>query len=432
MAGSPPDKPKRPWARRAALAGLLLLVLGIPAGVAGWYLHAESHLRAAERALERRDYADAHQHLAKYLEARPNSARAHFLAARVARIGRRYDEAEEHLRVCRERGWDEQALDVERRLRDLQEGDASAEPFLRQRAEAGGPDTLPILEVLTQFYIDGYGLTQALVCLKLYLAERPDDLRALLGRAYVWERFQYYGDAADDYRRAVAAHPDSAEARLRLADTLLLAGTPQEALPHYEWLESHGPARSEVRLGAARCRRRLGQAEEARRSLDAQLAERPNDPAVLSERGQLALDEGRADDAEAWLRKAVQIAPHDRKANYSLAQCLRVLNRPDEARPFDERVKRIDADLKRIDQLSKAVIRAPNDPALRVEAAALFLRNGEEREGVRWLQLALRLDPAHRAAHEALADYYGRSGQAALAARHRRLAGGTAERRPGS
>jgi predicted Zn-dependent protease len=431
MAGSPSDKPRRTWARRAALAGLALLVLGIPAGVAGWYFHAESLLRDAERALDRRDYTDAHQYLTKYLEARPGSARAHFLAARVARIGRRYDEAAEHLRVCRQLGWDEQALDVERRLRDLQEGDASAGPFLWQFAKAGGPDALPVLEVLTQFYIDGYRLTDALKCLNLYLAERPDDLRALLGRAYVWERFQYYGDAADDYRRAVAAHPDSAGARLRLADTLLLAGTPQEALPQYEWLESHGPARFEVRLGAARCRRLLGQVEEARRSLDALLAGRPNDPAVLSERGQLALDEGRAADAEAWLRKAVELAPYDRKANYSLAQCLRVLNRPDEASPFDERVKRIDADLKRIDQLSKAVVKAPNDPALRAEAAVLFLRNGEEREGVRWLQLALRLDPSNRAAHTALADYYGRSGQAALAARHRQLAGATAERRPG-
>jgi tetratricopeptide (TPR) repeat protein len=415
-----------------ALAGLVLLVLGIPVGVAAWYLHIESHLRAAEAALGRRDYAAAQEHLSRYLGARPNHARAHFLAARLARIGRRYDEAEAHLRVCRQRGWDEQAIDVERRLRDLQEGDASAELFLRQRVEAGGPDALPVLEVLTQFYLDGYRLTRALDCLKLYLAERPDDLRALLGRAYVWERFQYYGDAADDYRRAVAAHPDSAEARLRLADTLLLAGTPQEALPQYEWLEAHGQTTAAVRLGAARCRRRLGRVEEARRSLDALVRERPDDPAALSERGQLALDEGHAADAEAWLRQAVKLAPYDRKATYGLAQCLRALNRHDEARPFDDQVKRIDADLKRIDQLSKAVIQAPTDPALRVEAARLFLRNGEEREGVRWLQLALRLDPANRAAHGALADYYERVGQAALAARHRGLAGGAPQRRPDS
>ena len=148
MAGSPSGKPRRRWARRAALAGLVLLVLGIPAGVAAWYLRVEPHLRAAEAALDDHDYAAAAEHLARYLEARPNHARAHFLAARPARALRRYDEAEEHLRACRRLGWDEHALDVERRLHDLQEGNASAEPLLRQRAEAGGPDTLPVLEAL--------------------------------------------------------------------------------------------------------------------------------------------------------------------------------------------------------------------------------------------------------------------------------------------
>jgi predicted Zn-dependent protease len=422
MAAGLSVKPRR-WARRAALAGLVLLVLGIPAGVAGWYLRVQPRLRAAEAALDDHDYAAAADHLARFLEARPNHARAHFLAARAARALRRYDEAEEHLRACRRLGWDEQALEVERRLRDLQEGDASAEPFLRQHAEAGGPEALPVLEALTQYYVDQYRLTRALDCLNRYLAARPDDLRALLGRASVWERFLYFGDAADDYRRAVATHPDSAEARLRLADTLLIAGTPQEALPHYEWLEAREGWRVPVRLGAARCRRRLGQVEEARGSLEALLRERPNDPDVLAETGQLALDEGRSADAERWLRRAVELAPYDRKANYGLAQCLRALGRAAEARPFDARVQRIDADLKRIDQLSKEVIKAPNDPALRVEAAVLFLRNGEEREGVRWLQLALRLGPRNREAHRALADYYGRTGQEALAARHRRLAG---------
>jgi Tfp pilus assembly protein PilF len=57
---------------------------------------------------------------------------------------------------------------------------------------------------------------------------------------------------------------------------------------------------------------------------------------------------------------------------------------------------------------------------LRCEGGILFLNNGEEQEGVRWLRQALRLDPANRQAHEALADYYQRIGQPELAARHRR------------
>jgi hypothetical protein len=34
----------------------------------------------------------------------------------------------------------------------------------------------------------------------------------------------------------------------------------------------------------------------------------------------------------------------------------------------------------------------------------LFLRNGERREGLRWLRLALRLDPGCQEARKALAE----------------------------
>ena len=46
----------------------------------------------------------------------------------------------------------------------------------------------------------------------------------------------------------------------------------------------------------------------------------------------------------------------------------------------------------------------PGDAALRCEGGLLFLRNGERRESVRWLRLALRLDPGCEAARKALAE----------------------------
>jgi Tfp pilus assembly protein PilF len=68
------------------------------------------------------------------------------------------------------------------------------------------------------------------------------------------------------------------------------------------------------------------------------------------------------------------------------------------------------------------VLKSPRDPALRVEAAAIFLRSGEEQEGLRWLDMALHLDGGYRPAHQALADYFERHGQPERAAHHRRLA----------
>jgi len=410
--------------RRLFLLAAAALCLAAGGGWAAWRLRAEPHLTAAEQALDRRDYPAARRELAAYLQAWPESGRAHFLAARAARRLRLYDEAEDHLRACERLKWDPQAVALERVLADVQRGEMKAEPFLWDRVEAGDADAPEILEVLTQYYLDDYQLMRAKDCLDRYLRLRPDDLHALLGRAYIWERLLYFADAAKDYRRAVERHPDDDPARLRLAKNLLITGEPAEALTHFERLAAHHPDDPEVRLGLAQCRRRLGDAEAAQRLLDGLLAERPDDAAVLAERGLVALNQNRPAEAEGFLRKAVAAAPSDREANYNLYQSLLRQGKDDEAKDRLAAVGRLDVDLARLDQVTKAVIQSPGDPALRLEGGLLFLHNGQEEEGVRWLQEAVRLDPTLRPAHQALADYYGRAGRPDLAAVHERLAGG--------
>ena len=84
-------------------------------------------------------------------------------------------------------------------------------------------------------------------------------------------------------------------------------------------------------------------------------------------------------------------------------------------------LERLDADLKRIDELTRAALGRPYDPDLRCELGILFLRNGEEAEGRRWLGLALEQDPAHKGAHRALAEHFEAKGKPELAAPHRRF-----------
>jgi predicted Zn-dependent protease len=386
--------------RRPLVLVLLAMVL-LAAGVVVWRQLPRQFLRRGETALTARDYKEAREQLARYLSSRPGDAHARLLAARAARHLHEYHEAYEHLRRCREEGGDAEAIEVETALIAVQRGD---EPTgqLRQRAEQDDDLALVILEVLIQHDIDTYRLRQALHGLTRYLRARPDDLQALLARGYVWERFLYFADALEDYRKAAAAHPESEQARLKLAQTLLIAGTPNEALEQYEWLAARRPDQREVKLGLARCRRLLGRADEARRLLTDLLASTPEDGEVLWERGQLDLDAGHAAQAEEWLRKAVRTSPHDRRIAYSLSRCLLALGRRDEATQVNARVAEIDADLRRLDQVRQAVMERPHDAALRCEGGLLFLRNGERQEGIRWLRLALRLDPNRQDARDAL------------------------------
>jgi tetratricopeptide (TPR) repeat protein len=391
--------------RRPLVLGLLAGAV-LAAGLVAWRQWPRRFLRQGEAALAAREYDKAREHLARYLSHRPGDAHARLLAARAARHLGEYYEAHEHLRRCREEGGDAEAVEVETALIAVQRGEEPA-PGLRRRAEQDDELALVILEVLIQHDLDSYRLRQALHGLTRYLRARPDDLQALLARGYVWERFLYFADALEDYRKAVEVHPDSERARLKLAETLLIAGTPGEALEQYEWLAGRRPEQPDVKLGLARCRRRLGQPEEAGRLLADLLARAPEDGEVLWERGQLEMDRGQAAEAEGWLRKAVRASPHDRRVAYSLYRCLLALDRRDEAEKVNARVAEIDADLRRLDQVRQAVMKRPHDAELRCEGGLLFLRNGEREEGIRWLRHALRLNPNCQAARDALAGAEG-------------------------
>jgi tetratricopeptide (TPR) repeat protein len=382
---------------------LPVLLVAAVAGVR--YHQAEQHRRDGEYALGQHAYEQARMHFQQSLVWWPGRARVHFLLARAFRQLRHYDEAGQHLRQARLRGMDNDTVDLEFDLAAVQLGTAALAPELRARAEKDTTHGLAILEVLTQHYLDHYLLTDARACLDLYLEQQPDDLQALLGRGFIYERRQYFADALRDYRRAVAAHPQSDRARLKLAETLLIAGTPEEALEQFQALVEAHPERREVRLGLARCRRRLGQLDEAGRLLRELLRDHPSDADVLRESGELALDLDQPARAEPLLRRAVKRKPSDQHACNALVRCLRQLKRPAEAEQWQKRVEEIKNDLLQLQKITKAVQRNPNDARLRLKGGLLFLHNGEEQEGVRWLLLALRLDPNCAPARKALADY---------------------------
>jgi tetratricopeptide (TPR) repeat protein len=395
-------------ARRLAAARWLPLgaALLVAAGSAvAWLLWPDPDLAAAERALERRDYATASAHLEECAKRWPRDPRVLFLAASTARRAGLYPQAEEHLRACQRLQGPTDAIALERALIRVQQGDPAVEPYLKTRAERGDPDTLLIWETLIQVYVQSHRFFEALDLLDRYLERRPDDVHVLLGRGFVRERLFQYPDALKDYRLAVAAAPDDARARRRLAETLLVLGPPEEAVAEFTDLHRRQPDDADVRLGLARAHRQLGHNDEARQLLDAILVEHPEHAGALTERGRLALDEGDLARAEEWLRAAVARAPYERQALYNLYQCVQRRGPEAEARACRARFDRVDADMKRLDAISQAVLERPRDPALRCEGGEIFLRNGEEQAGLTWLNLAIRLDPNYRPAQQALAAY---------------------------
>ena len=138
------------------------------------------------------------------------------------------------------------------------------------------------------------------------------------------------------------------------------------------------------------------------------------------ERGRLALELDQPAQAEAWLRRALAIDPSDRRAHHRLYQSLRLQGKEKEAEEQLVTSERLAADLKRLGEImTETMNQRPNDPDLHCELGILYLRNGQERHGLHWLERALELNPQHRGAHQALADHYEKVGQAERAAWHK-------------
>jgi tetratricopeptide (TPR) repeat protein len=406
---------------RVLVVVLLLAPIGLGAYIIGEHLSAQSHFRAAQEALQRYDFAKAQKHLDVCLGVWPSSGEIHFLAARTARFQHRYDEALEHLHKSEQYGYSPEAIELELLLLQGQRGERSALAELTLRAASKDENAPVILEVLIQEYVQTFQMYKAMEALDALLEQQPDNLKALLGRGLVRERLFDFGAAVANYRRAAEVEPENETVREKLAEALLIYGPPQKALEQFEWLLKRQPGKPAFLLGLARCRRQLGQMQEARRLLDQLLAQHPLDASALAERGKVSLQIGNLSKAEMDLRQALLRLPQDREVNYSLYQCLKQQGRGEEGTKYFARCKQIDADLKRLDFLTREVMKRPHDPSLRCEVGEIFLRQEDAREGLHWLETALQKDPGHRPTHQALVAYYERTNQPAQAARHRQF-----------
>ncbi len=376
-----------------------------------------------EEALQRRDLAGAAAGLDRYLQRRPNDVQAWFLAARTARRLGRFSEAERFLEQCQNLGGITEATQLEWDLIRVQQGDLR-DIHLRLRATIGPdhPDSSIVLEALAKGYYVCERLADAREACELWQYREPDHPWPWLWRGRIFERLQYFDRAQEDYRRAMKNAPDDREVRLALGTLLSHKKHPGEAAEHFDHVLQSLPNDREALLGLASCRLEQGLADQALPLIERVLAEEPTSPSAFFLMGKAAWQKGDSANAERWLRQVLEAAPDDADALYLLIQCLRDRGQEAEADRLTQHLEELRRDLQRLDELIRIMVRTPDAVAPRQEAGVIALRIGRPREGLRWLNGALRMKGDHRPSHAALADYYSRNGDAALAETHRRLA----------
>lgn len=413
--------------KRLLVAAVALAVAGLLAAWGGRHLWAYRHSRAAERALARYRPAEALGHLQKALKVWPDSAATHLLAAQAARRAGDFDAAEHHLDEHRRLVPDiDEARGLEAGLLRAQNGDLeSVEPALVERVHNGDPRTPLILEALIEGNLRMYRFSGAMSCVELWLSHDPDNPQALYLRGRAWDRVGAHTRARQDFSRVLELDDEHDDARLRLANALFQAGLSKDAVGHLEVLTQRRPDDPEVAVRLAFARNALGEGDEAERLLTALLDRRPGYAPALLGLGQLALQAGRAAEAESWLRQALALDGHDRQGNYLLLQALRrQRGKAKEAEAQEAKLKQVERDHNRLIEIGNSDMnKRPRDPALHYEVGAIQQRLGHGELASRWFHSALMLDKKYRPAHVALAEHYARAGDEARAARHRELAG---------
>jgi tetratricopeptide (TPR) repeat protein len=141
-----------------------------------------------------------------------------------------------------------------------------------------------------------------------------------------------YQDAIQEFRRALAARPESVEARVNLGSTLALAGDRPGAIENLREALRLDPANATAHFNLGSLLADGGSPEQARSHLEAAVAARPDDAEARRLLAKTLRDAGRLPAALEHYRRAVELAPGDEAARLGEAETLVRLGRYAEAR----------------------------------------------------------------------------------------------------
>jgi tetratricopeptide (TPR) repeat protein len=419
---------KRVWIARhprlkvIARVSIILLLLGLASPQAwAWY-----QLRAANSALGHYHPEEARKSLTSCLAVWSHSKSVHLLMSRAARQDGDLEAALQELRIAqRLSGEATSETAFEWALLQASAGNVREVDDYLQKQVTQNPEKGPLVwEALVEGYLTVYDNQDAMICIDLWLKQRPDDVRALELRGRTLVAGRGISNGAKEYRRVLALDPTRKKTRWRLIESLINLGSYEEAAQHLELFARDEPDSPEIASRLARCYIVLNRRDESRQLLDRMLEKYPENGLCLRVRGQFALTESpeseAAAEAERYLRKAAAILPEDYQTQFLLFESLRRQGKSQEAHEQHLIVEAVKERSEHLSELrSRKLTEQPLDPALHYEMGMLLSRTGHADAGEAWFLNAVRLDPNHKPAHAALADHYEKIGNKTLAAQHR-------------
>ena len=268
----------------------------------------------------------------------------------------------------------------------------------------------PAVPALPRLALDTYPAAARSAIAKAYAAARarPADAKAAgdLGRVlHAWEQW----DAARGaYARAQALGPKAFEWHYLDAVVLRRLARPEQAVSALRAALARAPGYLPAKLTLAETLLEAGSLDEARRLFEG-LHDPAAAPAVQYGLGAIAARQGRHAEAVGHLEKAIELYPEFAAAHYALARAYRALDRREEAEAALARHAKYGARWPAVEDPVLAGV-----AALREDAGALVQRGvkradaGDIDGAIAAHVAALALDPSFAQAHANLIGLYGR------------------------
>ncbi|MHC4876868.1 MAG: tetratricopeptide repeat protein [Planctomycetota bacterium] len=350
----------------------------------------------------------------------PSSGTVQFLLARGYRRLGRNSLVHTHLQSALKLGYSPDSVRREEWLALAQTGQlALAEPHLGELLSTPQDDGQEVCEAFVNGYLRQYRFHDALRMLDAWQADFPDDALPLFTRGLIFEHLGRDRDAEEMYSKALAIQPDYPQAFLQRAQVRLAMKQPDTAAMDFKAAARSSSLKRDATIGLVNCLFLQAEFDAAARKLKGLRTLYPDDHDVLKLSARLAIDEGRLDDAIAFLNPVRTRAPNDLEACDLLSRALRSAGRTDEAVPLLEFISRATQAYTRITELKSLLHDEPTNNEYRYELGKLLIEYDSGSDGVVLLSSLLADDPEHSGVHETLAAYFERTNKPELAAKHR-------------
>jgi len=377
-------------------------VCGVTWYLAPWFLKLQTR-----RALAARDYIAARSTLDRLDGWFGLDGESCLLRARLCRKLGDWTGVQESLIRARDRKFPVDLLEREQWLALAQNGQLrQAEPHLSRLLTDPRDDGAEICEAFVNGYFVNHRMAETLRLLDAWIADFPSDAEPRLIRGKIRAEQQFLKDAESDLRFAWSLDPRSVSAALELADVLVLERQIDESLQIYRRIAATREHPLRARLGESKALRLLNQPETARIVAQQILTTDSSNRDAIVELGLAELDLNQYDAAVATLQHALELNPRSLVVRQALARALRATGDSEHATEHAQYVAEAQSALQRADQLATDVTQHPNDAETRYEIGSIYLRYAVPERGVQWLKSVLNCDPQHRAAQQALDDYY--------------------------